>query len=179
MGDPEDLLWLHDWTRRWIVQVVVLANDVLILGGEAMMTWRSLEEIFEVVKQLKDLVSGLQRGDSPLDSLARTIRGITDCTAYQIWEHRKKLKKELRLTMVLRDLMEASKTTACQLVHDRVYALANLSRGALISIDYAQSPAEIFAAVTSNNGIGRPLRTGFQNAKAVFEALELPWRIES
>jgi len=85
------------------------------------------------------------------------------------------LRRNGGLAAPLPELLVAYRSTACQLVHDRVYALADISSGQTLTVDYYQSPAEVLAAVVSSMS---SQDITYSNLQAVVQTLELPWSVE-
>jgi hypothetical protein len=121
------------WSRRWIVQEVLLARDVTIVCGEYDLSWSDLRRFS--LRYLNSL--NRYEFDSP-EGLDKTIPFIMS-------RHRGVFANEVQKVSTMRELLVDFSGTDCEVFHDKVYSLLSLaSDGDKIAVDYGCLPQELF-----------------------------------
>lgn len=119
------------WTRIWIVQEYLLAQDIIMHCGWETISGRDLDMAFNSILQLKPK----QHPEYP-SYFKEFIDRINDSTGKKIIESRLHMGK-----LTLADLIDATRSSKCQDPHDRIYAILGLADDASgfyrsIPIDY-------------------------------------------
>jgi hypothetical protein len=122
------------WTRIWIVQEYMLAQEVIIQCGGKMIRGIDLKLAFNSIRQLKS-----ERVLDYPPNMIEAIEKINNSAGKRIIERRR-----LRGKNPLAELIEATKHSKCHDPHDRIYAIIALASdmtgsGKSIPIDYHRS----------------------------------------
>ena len=133
------------WTRRWVVQEILMAQRVLLVYGEQELPWVAVCNMFERYQYQSTLeimaaVKALNYCDGQI--LAIILR----TTAARIWEHQKGRKFSNPGTS-LAALLHDYRSLQCESIHDRVYALKDLTEGILLDTDYSIPSLELYSRV--------------------------------
>lgn len=134
------------------MQEVLLARNVEIYVGEEMVTWKTLESLFNRLSQYESIM--LTHDHNVYHKIITTIKsGIP----WRMWFHRMSSNKdpknstaELDTYSALTRLLEGFGSTDCGVIHDKIYALLSLTGSEpAFPIDYACSTLELFSRVVS------------------------------
>jgi hypothetical protein len=143
---PEDLLemvlWMCQcryWSRRWILQEILLARNVIIKCGENELPWKTLVQFLQQAKQL-----GLRPGSEIASKLQKTVPYIMSLyNDGQVCEPAKSHN--------IRKLLGDFSQTDCEVLHDKVYSLLSLAYdGDCILVDYGCSPQNLLCHVMTS-----------------------------
>jgi Heterokaryon incompatibility protein (HET) len=128
------------WSRRWIVQEILLARDVTIMCGENDLSWSDLRRF-----SLRYLRSPVQYEFDSLKGLDKTIPFIMS-------RHTGVFTNEVQKVSTIRELLVDFSGTDCEVFHDKVYSLLSLaSDGDNIAVDYGCLPHELFYRALSRD----------------------------
>ena len=116
------------WTRRWVVQEILVSGDVLLSNGNSELGWNKIEDLFNIAEseeqaEAHDVLLHSELSNSPLFKL------VLD-----------RLGKHFRSRMLfpISKLLTEFTSTKCELVHDKVYALLTLASDSEgIVVDYS------------------------------------------
>lgn len=127
------------WSRRWILQELLLAQQVTIMCGKNDLSWITFKTF---VKQLV-AIRGLQKA-SNFQDLSTTIPFIMSSYADE--------NKEKGL-LTMHQLVVMFAGTDCEVLHDKVYSLRSLARdGNLVAVDYGCSlQSLLYRLITQNS----------------------------
>jgi hypothetical protein len=118
------------WSRRWIIQELLLAEAVTLMCGENELTWFALG-VFT-----KQLPNGLRLAD-----LNRT-------TPFKMARIKAEMPEDGTSVHSILDLLESFKGTECGREHDKIYSLRSLAKdGNSIPVDYKCSLEELLCRV--------------------------------
>jgi len=121
------------WSRRWIVQEVLLAKDVTIMCGESDLSWSALR-----LFTLRYSYLPTRRNLYFAKGLDKTIPCI--------------MSRHPGMSTI-RQLLVDFCGMDCEVIHDKVYSLLSLaSDGGMIPIDYSCSPQEFLCGVLTRSG---------------------------
>ncbi|KAF7503928.1 hypothetical protein GJ744_003009 [Endocarpon pusillum] len=129
------------WSRRWILQEIMLAQDVWIFCGESYLSWFSFAHFFNRLGQWRIGQNIEQHGklSSVVAQLHRTIPSTI---------HRYKDGQRNYPQRSICQLLLAFRATKCEVVHDQVYSLLSLATdGSTIPVDYSCSPQRLIFQV--------------------------------
>jgi hypothetical protein len=128
------------WTRIWIVQEYLLAQDLTIHFGNYWIEDDDMKDVLETI----DTIDQLQpRISADLQvSIIQTVDRINNSVGKKINEMR---RDKQRLSLL--ELMETTRNSHCQAAHDRIYAILGLATDSAtfnsIPIDYDRSPFKV------------------------------------
>lgn len=140
------------WSRRWVVQELLLAKDVTIICGEAEIDW----------VYLMRMLHGLDTVQWPNSSYAKTIERIKATLPIMMSRYTAMRSDTTRFLYQpndhsLMDLVTDFQTTDCEITHDKIYSLLSLAReGVDISVDYECSPEDLIANLFVKVGWSEP-----------------------
>lgn len=129
------------WSRRWILQEIMLAPDVWIYCGESYLPWLPFAHFLNRLGRWRIGESIEQRGklSSVVADLHRTIPSTI---------HHYKNGQENYQQRSICQLLHDFRATKCEVVHDQVYSLLSLATdGSTISVDYSCSPQRLIFQV--------------------------------
>ena len=140
------------WSRRWVVQELLLATDVTILCGDADVAWFYLMKFLHWIDSVQQPKSGRAqiigsiKTTLPFNMIRYTTVGSESFKVpYQADDHS------------LMDLVTDFQGTECEVIHDKIYSLLSLSRErARLSIDYRCSPQDLVANLFIEIGWSKP-----------------------
>jgi hypothetical protein len=133
--DPLALMQSMYWMRRWIVQELVLAQEVFILAGGTRLNWA-------------EFVAAVESADLKSDDTC--FRQYV--TFRHIRHRRSRILLDIRDPSSLGSLLREFRLTQCTEPYDRIYALlslASLKDQSRIEVDYTKSLFGLFLEVTS------------------------------
>lgn len=118
------------WSRRWIVQEILLARDVIIFWGDNELSWISMHLFFQRLAGLRvpSLFSIMLRLEKTVPFImSRYLNGAANKEALAILQ-----------------LLYTFRATECEVLHDKVYSLLSLaSDGKTIPVHYDCSPEQL------------------------------------
>jgi hypothetical protein len=135
--EPLALLQSKYWMRRWIVQELVVAEEVFILAGGTYLSWT-------------DVVALIESAEGHLMSDHACYRQYT--TFRNIRNHRSPLMRHVRDSYSLGSLLRDFRLTECTEPYDRIYALlslASLNDQSRVQVDYTKSLFGLFFEVAA------------------------------
>lgn len=122
------------WTRLWIIQEVLVANEALIQCGQEVLDWDLFSRCQEYL-----LVPGIK---TPRDD---KFNDLHESTAASLERHRLRYQQGL---CSLRELLYEFSNSKCFDVRDTIYGLAGLANDASdLPIDYRKSAFDVFTDV--------------------------------
>ena len=128
------------WSRRWVVQEVMLARDVTLMCGEHDLSWLILHSFI------------LRLADSYPLHQSQTIRTLNDTIPFIMSRHKYGGVCDKGLAPSIRQLLTDFRATDCENSLDKVYSLLGLaSDGNTIPIDYGSSPLQLLWRVLAND----------------------------
>jgi hypothetical protein len=132
------------WSRRWIIQEVLLARDVIVMCGKEEIWWEYVVYLIQLLDfpKLADIFDG--------------IRKMTETVPFTIGRHRNAIGASSTRKAgfsSLQDLILAYRSTQCEVSHDMIFSLLSLAcDGGTITVDYSKSSEELFCNVISHCG---------------------------
>jgi hypothetical protein len=129
------------WSRRWIVQEVLLARDVTIMCGENDLSWVAL----------RGFVQALDGSHNPQPSA--TMRELMKTIPVIMSRYKAESPDHKPVDRSLRQLLVDFNPTTCEVLHDKVYSLLSLATdGDAIPIKYDCSPQNLLLKVLTQSG---------------------------
>lgn len=129
------------WSRRWIVQEVLLARRITIMCGHHDLSWISL---CLFVQRLA--ASRASHGLPLMEDLNKSIPFIMSCCEYGAANDKQRVP-------TIRQLLITFCGMDCGAWHDKVYSLLSLaSDGARIPVDYGCLPQNLLCKVITQTG---------------------------
>jgi hypothetical protein len=136
------------WTRRWIVQELVLAKTIVLIFGEQELPWDALlMTLRRFQAEREDFRKHNASSALAVKRALRPIIAIQKTTAATIWAQRDSAMRGDANPKTLSTLLELYRPLQCQSFHDKVYALASLATYDNVAIDYSISAAELVSRV--------------------------------
>jgi hypothetical protein len=153
------------WSRRWIIQEILLAREVTVLLDGQELPWTALELLFRILRQPQ--FGNKQNGSREI------LWQLRDTIPFKIWLHRAKLRSSVSgrlasLSLLLKDF----RPTICTVAHDKVYALLSMMTDAeYVQVDYTCPMIEVFSRVVCPGENGH---LNFDDALILAKELGLP-----
>lgn len=141
-----NLCRLRYWTRKWIIQELIMARSVVLQAGNSKFSMTDLETFCRQLHQIKNNNTDRELFNTWTKIWDDIVSGPAGRLALQRSEANDRQQPRL-----LYELIERYSDSECQLPCDHVYALYSLvgdHRGQL-DIDYAASPVQRLVAVLS------------------------------
>jgi hypothetical protein len=137
------------WSRRWILQEILLANEVTIICGENDLSWTALAFFIQRLAALP-----IPHYSSLTDDIRRTIPFVMGRNNNDMAIHGQQVR-------TLHQLLVELGGTECAVLHDKVYSLLSLAiDGSTIQVDYGCSPEDLLYEMLKQKGwFGNDLRT--------------------
>ena len=136
------------WRRIWIVQEIMLAQDVVVLCGQRSFNLSCLNNLFE---RLNEILADGRIEHHP------HANAILDSDASRITQQKyawRSLQSESRLGFSLKHLLETYHDMECTDIRDKVYSLLGLvhtkdpmAMSMTVQADYSKSTAELYMEV--------------------------------
>jgi hypothetical protein len=121
------------WSRRWIVQEVLLAENVTIMCGENDLSWSALS------------LFSIRYSYSPTRQKLYCAMGLDRTIPFIMTRHTHSVS-------TIRQLMVDFCGMDCEVIHDKVYSLLSLaSDGGMIPVDYGCLPEELLYRVLTRS----------------------------
>ncbi|ERF72105.1 hypothetical protein EPUS_02896 [Endocarpon pusillum Z07020] len=165
------------WSRRWIVQEILLANKVSIMCGEDELSWASMYAFVQqsadlgvlyVPRTVEEYVTIKVRGsrcEGVRRKLAETIPFVMSC----FW-------REGMHQHTLRQLFLAFQDTNCEVLHDKVYSLLSLASDASrIPVDYSCLPQTLLYRVIVQGDWSKDIE--LQILAKALQSIEFPYKV--
>ncbi|KAK0716116.1 heterokaryon incompatibility protein-domain-containing protein [Lasiosphaeris hirsuta] len=138
----ENILSRPYWGRLWIIQELMLAQDILLMCGDRALPWRYL-------------TSWLKCSREDSDGESESTKQVMETRGYQLLERKVLWQQNTvpRSRYTLDFLIEAFYDQRCADVRDKVYGLLGLlttddiSGGNVVEVDYAKTPLELYEDV--------------------------------
>ena len=135
------------WSRRWIVQEVILAQDLKITCGRDELKWDKLEKLFQIASDLSNA--------NLFSVIGKTLHDVLSSIPYQIWKHRSTQRDPGSAVATMPELLSAYQRTKCALLHDRVFSLVALATGTPLRVDYSMSVVELLGHILDGEDEGK------------------------
>ena len=166
--DDETHIWLAlqhlcsraYWTRLWVIQEVLLAQDLIIFCGDRTLTWDAFKYACAGPASVKGF-TGLRSSDAVFGPV-HSAKMAMSRSQFRELSHQRALQRP----RYLHQLLEAYGTAECTDVRDRIYGLLGLSRDWSgikgINIDYSRNELSLLIDTLCNSeGVDRdPLKFG-------------------
>jgi Heterokaryon incompatibility protein (HET) len=141
------------WSRRWIVQEILLATEVGIMCGENELSWIALRSFAQKFARLR--ISHWQQTVEEYLSfiLSRSTREGVETLTETVPFVMSYFWREGGRKHTLRQLFLAFHATDCEVIHDKVYSLLSLASDAgMIPVDYNCLPQNLLYKVIMRGG---------------------------
>ncbi|KAK4550354.1 hypothetical protein LTR36_003321 [Oleoguttula mirabilis] len=141
------LCGLRYWTRKWIVQELVIARTVVLQVGNSECSMADFEKFCRQLDHNRDK-RAYDRSSSARHRIWKLRNLVLASPAARLALQRLETRDE-RQPRLLHELIERYAGSACKMPCDHVYALYNLvgEHRVLLSVDYAATPVQRFVAV--------------------------------
>lgn len=173
------------WSRLWIIQEVLLSEDLLVVAGHFSIPWERLP----IVEEVAQLASADAR--NPLGSSMPVASQTATSNLVFLLTHRSRHQEQRHGScgheLDLIELLRVSATSVCQDVRDKMYGiLALIPHDLRMSVDYQISVNDLFLKACSfyacwaNPGRGLGLVRRLADALQIDLAaisLALPWNV--
>lgn len=124
------------WSRRWILQEILLAWEIWLHCGENELSWLWFTRFLRQLELFRELASQQQ---IDMGAMVADFRSTIPFTI-----SRYKDDKANNEQQSIFKLLHEFRATGCEVVHDKVYSLLGLSTsGSSISVDYSCSPRDL------------------------------------
>jgi hypothetical protein len=133
------------WTRRWIIQEILMAKRVLLVYGQQELPWAAVCMTFERYQTYTKMLSDSKIPAYYGKNLSK-FDTILESTAARIWRHQN-MRKGSSSGTSLASLLHDYRSMQCESVYDRVYALKGLTENRLLDTDYSISPPQLYSRV--------------------------------
>jgi hypothetical protein len=139
-----ELSKLSYWSRRWIVQEILLARHVSILLDDEELPWTAVTALFSLLNKYLD-------GQTVQGNIKRILSELRESIPWKLWRHRAKPicstdDKFTSLALLLQDFG----STFCTVAYDRIYAFLSLVKdGDSVQVDYASPIIDVFCRLVS------------------------------
>lgn len=153
LGDNHKQFWpglhkicTHDyWTRLWIAQEVLLAQEIAIVYGNIEIPWSTMSEIVLGYSEASWFLEDDDGGGSELDHAMRNT------SAFPFFVTRKLSEGRLHAPIMFTSLLRRYCSSRCQDARDRVFGLLSLAKGGHeFKVDYNLTPIELFCRTWSH-----------------------------
>ena len=143
-GNVLHFLKLRFWSRRWIVQEILLARDVMLVYDGKELPWLTLQLLFDNLAQWTASNSRIYSLISPV--YAEIYSEIQGTVAWSMRQHRKfTVRTGLEhLSSLLTDFA----STECEVAYDKVYSFLHLlPEGDSVPVNYECTPIQVFSNI--------------------------------
>ncbi|KAK1822633.1 hypothetical protein LTR12_002980 [Friedmanniomyces endolithicus] len=146
------LCQLRYWTRKWIIQELVMARSVVLQTGDSQCSMLDFEKFCGQLQTHRDQHAYYDARAGSSSETRETLefgRNLVSSPAARLVLQRSAETRGKRQPRLLHELIERYADSVCYLPCDHVYALYSLvgEHRRHLSVDYAAEPVERFAAV--------------------------------
>jgi hypothetical protein len=131
------------WTRRWIVQEILMAQKVLLVYGEQEIPWAAVCMMFERYTSYTSTRSDREEPNCYGLNLS-SLKDLLETTASKVWTHQN-MRKGPNPSTDLSTLLHDYRSLQCEAFHDRIYALQSLTTDEVLDTDYSISSLTLYS----------------------------------